>query len=86
MSEVLQPSGKPTLATDLSPEWITRVRGIIARDGHAVRACLDRPTIEVQNPNRPEVWQPLNLETNTALFATTADRDQVLQQLIGRKS
>lgn len=81
MSEVLQPSSKPTTAAELSPEWIARVRGIIARDGHAVRACMDRPTIEIQNPNRPEYWQPLNLQTNTHLFATAADRDAVLAQL-----
>lgn len=81
MSQPFQPLVQPSRAADLTPEWIAQVREIIRRDGHAIRAGQHAHTIEVQHPNRPEVWQPLNLQTNTSLFATAEDRDAVINQL-----
>jgi hypothetical protein len=76
----------PAHAADISPDWIAQVRATIERDGHAVRAGFPEITIEVQNINHPEIWQPLNLQTNTRLFATEQDRDLVLAQLVGRRN
>lgn len=84
MSQPYTPNIPPSTAADLKPEWIAQVRGIIQRDGHAVRAGFPAITIEVQNINQPEVWQPLNLQTNTCHFATEKDRDEVLDLLIGK--
>lgn len=84
MSQSLKPNIPPARAEDLTAAWIVQVREVIARDGHALRGGFPAFTIEVQNSNHPEVWQPLNLQTNTALFATENDRDLVLDRLTGR--
>ena len=86
MSQSLKPNVAPARAADLTEVWIAQVRDVIARDGHAVRGGFPAITIEVQNINHPETWQPLNLQTNTTIFATEQDRDLILEQLVGRKS
>lgn len=74
---------KPATADDVPAKWIAQVREIIQRDGQALRAGFPACTIEAQNINHPEAWQPLNLPANTAVFATEADRDAVLRALWG---
>ena len=86
MSQKYIPRAAPAASADISPEWIAQVRAIIERDGHAVRAAEAEFTIEVQNINQPEIWQPLNLQTNTHHFTTAQDRDAVLKLLVGRAS
>ena len=83
MSQPYQPKIAPMAAGDFKAQWIADVRAIIARDGHATRPGSG-PWIEVQNPNHPEVWQPLNLPSNGILFASAADRDTVLEKLVGK--
>lgn len=83
MSQALTPSIKPSLASEIPLTWIAQVREVILRDGCVIRAGFPTPTIEVQNINHPETWQPLNLSTNTCVFATEQDRDQVLKMLTG---
>lgn len=83
MSQSLTPLVKPSTATEIPAAWIANVREIVIRDGAALRPGFPACTIEVQNINRPEVWQPLNLCTNTCVFATEQDRDLVLKQLTG---
>lgn len=84
MSQRLNPNVPPALAADIAPAWIAQVHEAIHREGYAVRAGFPDITIEVQNINHPETWQPLNLQTNTHLFATEQDRDFVLEQLVGK--
>lgn len=84
MSQTYSPSIPPATAADLPPWWLRQVREIVVREGHAIRAGFPAITIEVQNINRPEVWHPLNLQTNTAHFATEQDRDAVLAMLWGQ--
>ena len=83
MSQQLKPLIKPATAADIPAEWIASVRAIILRDGQGCRAGFPEITIEVQNINHPEIWQPLNLSTNGTTFATEQDRDQGLNQLWG---
>ncbi len=83
MSQSLTPNIRPAVAADLPPWWLHQVREIVVRDGHALRAGFPEITIEVQNINRPDVWQPLNLQSNTCHFATEQDRDQILAILTG---
>lgn len=83
MSQSYTPNVAPATAADLPPWWLHQVRGIVLRDGHALRPGFPAITIEVQNINHPETWQPLNLQTNTAHFATEQDRDAVLAMLTG---
>lgn len=83
MSQSLNPSAHPIRADEFSAQWIANVRHAIARDGHATRPGQGA-WIEVQNPNQPEVWQPLNLPSNGIHFASAADRDAVLEKLVGR--
>jgi hypothetical protein len=84
MSQPYTANIPPAVAGDLKPEWIAQVRGIVEREGYALRAGFPAITIEVQNINQPDVWQPLNLQTNTAHFATEQDRDTVLESLVGK--
>lgn len=81
MSQPFHPTIPPSRADQIQEAWIANVRAIIQRDGHAVRGGKHALVIELQHPNRPDVWQPLNLQTNTCYFATAEDRDAVLQQL-----
>jgi hypothetical protein len=83
MSQPLKANIPPTTAADLPPWWLAQVRAVVLRDGHALRAGFPDVVIEVQNINAPETWQPLNLQTNTAHFATDRDRDQILAILTG---
>lgn len=85
MSQPFTPLIRPAKAADLPAWWLHQVRGIVLRDGHALRAGFPDITIEVQNINRPEVWQPLNLQTDTAHFATDRDRDTILAYLTGEQ-
>ena len=82
MSQQLARARKPALATDIPAAWIANVRGIIVRDGLAVRASFWAPCIEVQCINTG-AWQPLNLSTNTHLFVSEQERDVVLSQMVG---
>jgi hypothetical protein len=85
MSQPLHHSIPPATAADISPLWLHQVRAVVLREGYALRGGFPDITIEVQNINVPEIWQPLNLQTNTAHFATDRDRDQVLAILTGEK-
>ena len=85
MSQPLHINIPPATAADLPPWWLAQVREVVVRDGHALRAGFPDITIEVQNINRPEVWQPLNLQTNTPHFATDRDRDTILAILTGER-
>ncbi len=85
MSQSLQPNIRPATAAELPAWWLHQVRAVVLRDGHALRAGFPDIVIEVQNINRPDVWQPLNLQTNTAAFATDRDRDQILAILTGEQ-
>ena len=83
MSEKLTNQAAPVLAENITPEWIAERRAIILRDGHAVRASVHFPVIEVQSINDPELWIALCLPGNTPLFATNFDRDTILFKLWG---
>lgn len=83
MSQAYTPKVPAATAADLPPWWLRQVREVVVREGHAIRAGFPAITIEVQNINRPEVWQPLNLQTNTHLFVTEQDRDAILAILTG---
>lgn len=72
----------PLTASDVPPEWIALVRDIIVREGRAVRGPADRPVIEVKGL-RDNSWRSLKLYSSAHAFATTADRDAVLKQLVG---
>lgn len=85
MSQILKANIPPAKAADLPPWWIQQVREIVIREGRALRAGFPDITIEVQNINQPDVWQPLNLQTNTAQFATDRDRDEILAYLVGER-
>ncbi len=85
MSQALTPNIRPATAADLPAWWLRQVRGVVLRDGHALRAGFPDIVIEVQNINRPDVWQALNLQTNTAHFATDGDCDQILAILTGEQ-
>ena len=74
----------PASAADIRPEWIAQVREVIRREGYAVRGSVSALVIEIQSINQPETWYALNLPTNSTLFATAQDRDQVLEQLLGQ--
>lgn len=78
-------SKRPVTAAEIKPEWIAMVRGIVQRDGQAVRpSAPGRPVmIEVQGINTGQ-WQPLGLPAGGCLFTTAAERDIVLQGLIGK--
>lgn len=80
MSQPYQPTFLAATADDATPEWIEQRRAIILRDGHAVRAGKGL-WIEIQEPNRPQVWRPINTPTGGQQYATAADRDAVLEQL-----
>jgi hypothetical protein len=83
MSQPLKSSIPPATAADLPPWWLAQVRAVVLRDGLALRPGFPDITIEVQNINEPETWQPLNLQTNTSHLATDRDRDQILAILTG---
>ena len=72
----------PVRATDIPEEWIELVGEIIRRDGQAMRAgagCC----IEVQSINTGE-FQPMGLPAGGTAFVNQAERDLVLERLIGR--
>lgn len=83
MSQSLKPNIPAATVADLSPGWLAQVRGVVVREGRALRAGFPDITIEVQNINAPDSWQPLNLQTNTIHFARDRDRDQILAILTG---
>jgi hypothetical protein len=72
-----------TLA-EVAPEWIPLRREIIAREGYAVRGggCASGFTIEVKSLTTNE-WQPCGWHHGAACFATEAERDEVLRQIMG---
>lgn len=96
MSQPYVPKIDPVRAEDIQFAWLENVRGILLRDGQAIRAgnYTSRPpagelvggqpiyVIEVQAINTG-TWHPLNLPANTMLFASKADRDLVLAKLTG---
>lgn len=82
MSQPYQPTFLAATAADVTPEWIELRRGIIERDGHAIRAG-NGLWIELQEANRPNVWWPICTPTGGQLYATAADREAVLQRLWG---
>lgn len=71
----------PLTASDVPPAWIALVREIIVREGRAVRGPADRPVIEVKGLH-DNSWRSLMLYSSATVFATTADRDAVLKQLV----
>lgn len=85
MSQSLKANIPPVRAADLAPWWLAAVREVVVRDGYALRGGFPHIVIEVQNINAPEVWQPLNLQPNTAHFATDWDRDLILAILTGER-
>ena len=100
MSQSLEPIYQPATVGDFKPEWIAQVRAALKRDGQASRAgqmyvkinvtasgytYTPAPVIEVQSINTGE-WMPLNLPANSARFATAADRDAVLELLVGKEN
>jgi hypothetical protein len=85
MSRSYQPSFPPATVADATDAWIAQRRAIIERDGHAIRAGAGL-WIELQEANRPDVWQPINTPTGGQLYATAADRDAVLRRLWGHES
>jgi hypothetical protein len=84
MSQPRPQSIPPATAGEIPQWWITAVREAVQRDRLTLRGGFPDTTIEVQVPDRPDVWQPLNLQTNTKHFASEKDRDAVLNLLIGK--
>lgn len=85
MSQPYHHAPQPATAADCTAQWVAERRAIILRDGHAVRGGAG-PWIEVQTINGPRKWCTLTLPGNALVFATIADRDQVLRQLWGHTS
>lgn len=73
---------EPITAASIPQEWIETVRAIAQRDGHAVRAGAGA-TIEMQSINTGK-FGILMLYGSADRFASDADRDQVLEQIVGR--
>lgn len=84
--------GTPITAADCDAEWIATRREIIARSGYAVRA-RGVGSIEIKSLTpvehlashdrlRVNQWLPLMLPNEASCFATAAERDAVLQQLL----
>lgn len=71
----------PVTADAISPEWTEMVRGIVARDGHAVRGSGVSPIIEIKSltTNR---WQPLGLPGGGTAFVDYDDRNLILNKII----
>jgi hypothetical protein len=67
---------------DLPPAWPATVREIVQREGVAMRAGAGG-SIEVQSINTGE-FMPLLLPGGAMEFATAAERDAVLAQIVGR--
>lgn len=101
MSQSLDPIYPAATVADIPAEWIAQVRGALKRDGQACRTASnyrrvpnqrlpqgsnlqEEPVIEVQSINTGE-WMPLNLPTNSPRFASAADRDAVLELLVGKE-
>jgi len=99
MSQSLEPIFRAATVADFSPEWIASVRDGLKRDGQATRPgslhgktqngttgylYSPNPIIEAQSINTGD-WQPINLPTNATHFATEADRDTVLELLVGKE-
>lgn len=75
---------KPAIITAqdcIDTGWAQRVRDIILRDGQAIRHC-GPDAIEVQSLLSNE-WQPIMLPVGGIHFATTKDRDEVIDMLWG---
>jgi len=73
----------PKLALAALPAtWPATVREIVQREGAAMRAGAGA-SIEVQSINTGE-FMPLLLPGGAMEFATAAERDAVLAQIVGR--
>ena len=86
MSQKQTATVQPCRAENISSAWLEQVRGIIERDGHAMRPGAAAFTIEVDNINQPEVWLARYLQVFRPRFATAGDRDAVLAQLLAKAS
>lgn len=75
------PNAAIATASDIPPEWVDTVRATLDREGVAFRAGDPQPTIEVQSV-RDGQFRPLTLPKGGTLFASAADRDLVIRQLI----
>lgn len=84
--------GAPVTAAECNADWIKVRREIIHREGYAMRAGANN-TIELKSltpfeqlaawdPLRINQWVPIALPNEAIVFASAADRDAVLQQLI----
>lgn len=79
------PSTRVAVA-DLPPEWVALRREIIVRDGYAVRAGAPAWSIEIKSLHTNE-WCVLTLnETGARAFASEAERDAVLRELVGEET
>lgn len=83
--------GDPVTAAQCTPDWVAERRAIIHPKGQALRAGAN-DTIEIKSitpteqlaahdPLRTNAWCTLALPKDATRFATTADRDAVLQLL-----
>ncbi len=72
----------PVAADSIPQEWTEMVRGIVARDGHAVRGSGITPVIEIKSltTNR---WQPLGLPGGGTAFVDYDQRNAILRRIQG---
>jgi hypothetical protein len=84
VSEKFIPKIVPLTAADvIQSGWASRVRSIILRDGHAIRASIHHE-VEAQNINRPEVWQAIMLTNGGTQFDGPAECAKVIDMLEGK--
>lgn len=84
MSEKYTPKFTPLRADDaIQSGWIGRVRSIIVRDGHAVRASACHE-VEAQNINSPDNWQPIMLTNGGTQFDGPIECAKVIDMLEGK--
>ena len=69
----------------LPSDWVALRREIIVRDGYAVRAGAPAWTIEIKSLHTNEWCTLLLNEAGVREFASAADRDQVLRELVGEQ-
>lgn len=71
---------EPALASEITDEWVERVRATMKSEGAAARGLADRATIQIKSLQTNK-WYDLMLDNRWYFFVNCAERDAVLKRL-----